>query len=31
MKCAKVVELLGKYLDKELPESEALEIHNHIS
>jgi anti-sigma factor RsiW len=30
MKCSKVVELLGKYLDKELPEPEAMGIHNHL-
>lgn len=30
LKCEKVAELLGKYLDKELPESETLEIHNHL-
>jgi ferredoxin len=30
MKCSKVVDLLGKYLDKELPQSEAAEVYNHL-
>jgi len=30
MKCSKVVGLLGKYLDKEFPRVEALEVYNHL-